>query len=370
MTQIQIKQNLLIMDTKHNSINLPLQQLTEFSTNFFELIEGAKNMVITAHESPDDDSIASVLSVYEIISTKYPKKNIRIVFSSEPEDRFNIFKNYEKIEFVPDLAEEIIDTNLLIMLDGSQFSRFSKQPEKLKTIPKTICIDHHSSPADEFTLSLVAPFYPSCSEIIYLTLCGDFEVSKELAEIFMLGILGDTGNFTYLKPHQTETLTTAKKLLDISKIEIQEFQSQYRTISKRVFDVIQELMKNTNYKSVEGWPNFQYSFVERSFMDKDKYTDSEVSEANHSYMSHYLRMIEQYPWGFVVTPKLNGDCVISGRSLPKSVSVRDMMERIKLGGGHDRAAGGTFKKTDRDVGAVESINKVLNWIKNKRPVII
>ena len=346
------------------------QLSSEFTSKFFDLVNQANKTVITAHESLDEDSIASVLSVYDVLSCKYTKKNIRIIYSSEPEDKFKIFKNYDKIEFVTDLADEIGGTDLLIMLDGSQFNRFSKQPEKLRTIPNTICIDHHSSPIDEFSLSLVSPAYSSCSEIIYLALCIDFEVNKELAEIFMLGILGDTGNFTYLKPYQTETLATARKLLEISKIEIQEFQSKYRTISKRVFDIIQELIKNTNYFSASGWSNFQYTSIERSFMDKGGYTDSDVSEASHIYMSHYLRMIEDYPWGFVITPKLNGDCGISGRSLPKNVSVRDVMERMKLGGGHDRAAGGTFKRADGDVSVKDSVEKVLSWIKNNKPAII
>jgi len=339
----------------------------EFSSKFFELVEKANKIVITAHESPDDDSIGSVLSIYEILITKYPKKNIRIIYSSEPEPRFSVFKNYSKIEFVPDLADEIGNTDLLVVLDGSQFSRFSKQPEKLKMIPKNICIDHHASPINEFSLSLVSPDYPSCTEIIYLALCRDFVVSRELAEIFLLGILGDTGNFTYLKPHQTETLATAKRLLEISKIEIQEFQSRYRTISKRSFAVIQELMKNTCYSSVIGWPDFQYTYIERKFAEDGKYTDSEISEGNHLYMSNYLRMIEGHTWGFVTTPKNNGECGISGRSLPKSVSVRDLMERMKIGGGHDRAAGGTFKN-EKDV--KNCINKVVEWTKNNKPIIL
>lgn len=346
------------------------QLSSEFTSTFFDLVNKANKTVITAHESPDDDSIGSVLSVCEILTTKYPSKSIRIIYSGEPEGKYRIFKNYDKIEFVPDLAEEISEIDLLIVLDGSQFSRFSKQPEKLRAIPNIICIDHHSSPIDGFALSLVSPAYPSCSEIIYLALCTDFEVSRELAEIFMLGILGDTGNFTYLKPHQTETLTTAKRLLEISKIEIQEFQSRYRTISKQVFDVIQELIKNTSYSSASGWPNFQYAFVEEVSRIKGECTDSEVSEASHIYMSHYLRTIKDHPWGFVITPKLNGDCGISSRSLPKSVSVRDMMERMKLGGGHDRAAGGTFKKVGGDVSAKDCVEKVLSWINNNKPAII
>ena len=46
------------------------------------------------------------------------------------------------------------------------------------------------------------------------------------------------------------------------------------------------------------------------------------------------------------------------------------MERMKLGGGHDRAAGGTFKRADGDVSVKDSVEKVLSWIKNNKPAII
>jgi len=338
----------------------------DFNSKFDDLIQEATEIVVTGHESPDEDSIGSVLSTYEILVTRYPKKKIRIIYSSDPEPRFRIFKNYDKIEFVSDIAYELKNTDLLIFLDGSQYSRFSKYPEKLQKVPTTICIDHHSSPIDEFTLTLVLPAYPSCTEIIYLVLCQDYPVSKELAEIFLMGILGDTGNFTYIKPHQTETLATTKKLLEISEIEIQEFQSRYRTISQKTFLVIQELIKNTRYSCGGDWPDFQYSYIDRDFTEGGKYTDSEISEGNHIYMSNYLRMITGYSWGFVITPKGNGDCGISGRSLPNSVSVRDLMEKMKIGGGHDRASGGKFKdKSD----SKKCIEEVLNWISSNKPVI-
>ena len=71
------------------------QVSAEFAGNFFELVNQAKNVVITAHVSPDSDSIASVLSVYEIIATKYPDKNVRIIYSAEPQDHFHIFQHHE-----------------------------------------------------------------------------------------------------------------------------------------------------------------------------------------------------------------------------------------------------------------------------------
>ena len=39
---------------------------TDYKKQFDTLIKGAKNIVITAHRSPDPDAISSVLSIYFI----------------------------------------------------------------------------------------------------------------------------------------------------------------------------------------------------------------------------------------------------------------------------------------------------------------
>lgn len=346
-----------------------VQVSPEFVDQFFALTAKAKNIAITAHVSPDDDSMASVLSVYYILTSKYPQKNIRIIYSSDPQDKYRVFKNYDKVEFVSDMAHSLGETDLVIMLDGSQHTRFTQFPEILRAIPVRICIDHHSSPIDDFSHSLVSSVHPSCAQLVYLTLCQDMEISPDLAEIFLLGILGDTGNFTYLKPHQTETLSIAKKLIEINHTEIQEFLSRYQSIPMRVFEIVQEYMANTSFSSVHGWPDFQYSFLSKKFKKEGKYTDSETSEAGGIYLSHFLRTIAGHPWGFVITPKTSGECNISARSLPNTVSVRDFMERMSLGGGHDRAAGGCFKKVRVDLEVEKCIKKVIAWLKKNKPLV-
>ena len=252
------------------------------------------------------------------------------------------------------------------MLDGSQYGRFSDKPEELKIkAKKTICIDHHNSPIDNFTLNLIVPSISSNAELIYLSLYQGEEIDKDLAEILMLGILGDTGDFLYLNSQQTNTLTIAKKLMEISKIDIQEFKSRYSSISKRVFSIIQELISNTQYHEVRSWPKFQSSFFSKELKKREKYTDNEIREARHIYMSHYLRLIDGYTWGFVITPKSNNTFDISLRSLPKSVNVREMMEKMGIGGGHDRASGGTL----HDQTNVKScLNTIMSWMEENPSV--
>jgi nanoRNase/pAp phosphatase (c-di-AMP/oligoRNAs hydrolase) len=336
----------------------------EFAKKFFDIVEKSKNIYITSHIGEDPDSIASVLAVYKILTKKYPNKKITSVYTGKRNEKYTVFKDFNEIKYVPDITEKIEKGSLLIMLDGSQFSRFSHQPEKLEKLGgKTICIDHHSSPIDNFDLSLVDPTAPSTAEIIYLLFSQDKNIDKDLAETYLLGIIEDTGNFAFLKPSQANTLIIAKNLIEIAGVEIQEFQARYNFISKRVFNIVQQLIKNTEFHQRDNWPNFQTSFISQDFKQTGEYTDNEMIEAYHLYMSQYIRKIEDYTWGFVITPLENGTSTISLRSLPNSVNVRNIVEQMGIGGGHDRAAGGEFDNQD----VKKCMKQMFKWIRENKP---
>ena len=343
----------------------------EFKKTFFKLAEEAGSVVITGHKSPDGDAVASVLAVYHLLSEKYPKKNIQMVLAGNRMRRFNSFLNYDKIKFVSDIVDEFEKIDLLIGCDGGGLDRFSNEPDRLLNIvKKIICIDHHNLQNEKFDLSLVNSSMPSAVELIYLSFHQNEKISKKLAEVYLMGILEDTGNFTYLRPEQTETFLTVKNLVDIAQIEIQEFLTRFRIIfSTKVFDLIREFIKNTKYHKVDNWPNFQTSHVTRELVKSNDYTEDEVSEASHAYVDQYLGRVGNYPWGFVISPERNGDCKISLRSLPRSVDVCDLVNRMDVGGGHVRAAGGTLKMKDKPRETEECVNKVLDWVKRNVPVL-
>src|SRR3972149_3444810 len=143
---------------------------SKFTHDFLEIIKNSKNICITAHLSPDEDSIASVLAMYSFLKSEFKNKNIRILYTGKRVENYDWLLNYKRIEFVKDIDEFIPKFDVLIMLDGSQYHRFTHFPESLDLFKgKKICIDHHSSPIDSFDLSLVVPSLPSCSEIIYLS---------------------------------------------------------------------------------------------------------------------------------------------------------------------------------------------------------
>ncbi len=335
-----------------------------FRESFFSLAQEAQHVVITAHFSPDDDSIASVLSVYTILSKKYPAKDIRIVYTGERSDRHSIFLNFEHIEWVDDVANHLEGTDLLVILDVNRLVRISKTPEVITSlkIPHMVAIDHHGTAPDPMTLTMVDPSFSSNAELIYRALDAESVLTKELAELFLLGILGDTGNFSHLSPQQTDVFLIAKVLIEKIGVSIDKFRSQYGGIPRRIIPLLQELVQHTDYVSIEGWPPMQYTYIQ----GRGEYSDEDMSAASHIYMGQYLPRVEGYPWGVVVTPRSDGSIRISARSLPGGVNVRDLFEQMSIGGGHDRAAGAYMKDVDPEKG----LQTLMEWIKTHKPAIV
>jgi phosphoesterase RecJ-like protein len=337
-------------------------------SQFYALIEPAQRIVITAHTSPDDDSIGSVMSVYDILSTKYPQKNIRIVYLGAPVQRYHVFDHFKNIEFVPIESIESIEADVLVTLDVSRHDR-SLPVEAIKNIPITIVIDHHASAPDPFTLSIIFPQYSSNCELVYEVLGAESILTPVLAQSLLLGILGDTGNFSYVSPSQSGVFIVAKKLVDMVGVSIDSFRARYGGIPQRIIPLLQELVKNAAYTTIEGWPPFQYSFIDRTMVAAGKYSDEDLSAASHIYMGQYLCKVQGYGWGFVLTPRSDGGVRMSGRSVQGSVNVRDMHERLGIGGGHDRASGGNFKKENIDREPKQCIVEVLDWMGHNAPLI-
>jgi phosphoesterase RecJ-like protein len=342
-------------------MNSNSQNIEDFKKSFFEIISESNNIVITSHTSPDDDSVGSVLLMRSILTQKYPSKNIRIIYTGQKVERYSIFKNFETIEWVDDISDHVESFDTLIMLDSSNWRRFSKSLEKLSSIPKTIAIDHHASVPDEYTLLFKDESACANTELMYQIFFNGSEYTKEEAEYLLLGINGDTGGFAYIEPNKAGVFILIKELIEKVGISVDLFRSRYMGIPHKIIPLLQELVKNTKYQTIESWPPVQFSFIKET----KGYSDEEVSAASHIYMSQYLTRVEGYSWGFVITSREDNTCRMSGRSLPGSVDVRAFHEALGIGSGHVRASGGYFKEADPEI----CLEKVLEFMKNNKPVL-
>lgn len=335
-----------------------------FVSKVKEVINNGKTIAITSHVFPDDDSIASVMAMhYYLIEVVKADAKVEILYTGKRPKRWENFPRYKYIKFVDDVSTHLEKYDILIILDGSGWNRFSNDKNISRYKGTTICIDHHPNPSDIFNYHIVGNQYSSTSEIVYRMFFNKIELSKEICEILLIGIYGDTGNITYIKSDGTQVFKVVSRLIQEGDVDIEILLSKYSGVTWRAFKVFSEFAQNTEKKMVKGWPKLIVSKIDRNSKNINNYTDNEMNEARQHFYS-YLKSIEDYTWGFIAIP-LDKGIKVSGRSQPNSVSLRDLMERLEIGGGHDRAASGVMMVDDVD----QAIGKVIGWMKNNKPLL-
>ncbi len=348
-----------------NNIEFETKISADFVKKFQEKVNQAHSIVITSHKSPDDDSIASVLAVYEYV-TKYlhiDEQKVKIIYSGEKDSRWNDFKNYNKVNYVDDVANNLSGVDLIIVLDCQGWSRFIRIEKNIEYDNDSILIDHHPIPANQFKLQLIASNYSSTAEIVYDLFYKDVDLEKNICETLLLGILGDTGNFRYISYKNSNVLDVAKRLINVGGINVDAFSNRYQKISKYAYEILIELMKNSKIGKIDGWPDFVYSFIDYKKCVKNNYVDNDISEGASNFTA-YLRSIEGVDWGMVITPRMyDSTHSVSFRSSPGSVVTREIGEKMGIGGGHDRASGGKIKTKDTK----KTVKQILNWMSINKP---
>lgn len=331
-----------------------------FIDEFKALVDTSQSIVITSHKSPDDDSISSVLAVRYWLAKNHPDKKITVVYESLVHPRWQSFDGYQNIEVVEQIQLE--DADLLICTDANQFHRFTDQPESLPKSLTKVCIDHHKSQPDSWTLSYIDTQAASTAQIIQSLFYT--ETDPALAKLILLGILGDTGNLRFIGPEQSNVLVMVKQLVDDAAINIQAFRATYDYYSDESIDVAKDIIAHQRTYQIGEWPSCNISFVER-----DQFPDipnEQVKEGVNLYIWTFSMLQQQVSWSLTFYPTDKG-VKVSARSLPGSVNVRLLLERLAVGSGHDRAAGGSW--TGETLRVEETVKEVLDWLGNNEVVL-
>jgi phosphoesterase RecJ-like protein len=325
-----------------------IKQAKQFSFLFWDLARKAKSILITSHLVPDDDSIASVLSVYNLLHSRWPRKNIRIIYSSLVKERWGGIKNFSVIEQNKEVANLVNKFDLVIFLDGNYFERFSNQADKLRLIVysqrlTTICIDHHHSRADDFSLSLIVPQASATAELIYYALVeNQKEIDSDLAKVLLLGLLGDTGFWGAISPTNAHLLSIAERLVRVAGVSLEELKTKYMGLSQKEFVILRLLFAQAKTIKIKGWPPFLLACLPR---EKTRlFNDNQIDTAAHFFVNTFVFNpgVKEIEWGVVFYPLFDGRVRVSLRSRLGGVNVRKIVEGMKVGSGHNHSSGGVF----------------------------
>jgi bifunctional oligoribonuclease and PAP phosphatase NrnA len=178
--------------------------LKETSQAIWDCISVAKSVVISAHKSPDGDSIGSSLAMLHLLNIK--GIDAKIVHPDVAPDFLLDLPGVEKIvsfEKDADSATKLIENaDLIICLDLNAISRFGVEMERVLNgvRAKKIMIDHHLNPTSEFDLQISEPSVASTCELIYQWICDlnfQNEMNIDLASCLYVGCMTDTGSFRF-----------------------------------------------------------------------------------------------------------------------------------------------------------------------------
>lgn len=196
---------------------------TEKIEAFNHLIKTSKKIVITAHKSPDGDSIGSSLALFHYLVQEH--SDVTICHPDKAPHFLNWMIGFDKIitheeetEAVRSLMKE---ADLIFCLDYNSPGRIGKMDDLLAASEaKKVMIDHHRDPAEDFVdLMFSDPATCSTAQLIFelIEARNDLEkINREISEAIYTGILTDTGSFRFSsvtpKTHEIAAHLIAKGL--------------------------------------------------------------------------------------------------------------------------------------------------------------
>lgn len=193
-------------------------QTTKTAKSLWNEIKRAKNIVILTHEFADGDAVGSGLALLSTLRTKFKNKNIQFVVPDGIPSMLKATPGVELITSKPPNRR----VDLAIALDCDE--QLLDGLEIYKTAKKRINIDHHATNLslenkNEIEgLTLVDAQSPSTTGILYNKLFKplNINVSSEVAECLLTGLVTDTGNFRNI--NDTRAFALKDEFLKIAKM--------------------------------------------------------------------------------------------------------------------------------------------------------
>ncbi|NDP22076.1 MAG: bifunctional oligoribonuclease/PAP phosphatase NrnA [Paludibacter sp.] len=225
-------------------------------------IESVERIAIVVHVGPDGDAMGSSLAMWHYLMT-IGKEPIVIVPTAFP--AFLSWMPGAECVLVYDEAKQKCDeilkgADLIFALDFNVPSRLGKMADAVIDSPAPkIIIDHHLHPGDFAKIVVSYPEVSSTSELIFRLICrmGDFsEINLACAECIYVGMMTDTGAFTYASNNQEIYYIVAELIkLGIDKDDI--YRRVYNTYSADRL----RLMGFCLYKKMKIYPEYKTALI-------------------------------------------------------------------------------------------------------------
>jgi bifunctional oligoribonuclease and PAP phosphatase NrnA len=312
-----------------------------FTDTVNKALQSSEKIAIISHVNPDGDAMGASLSLYGIL--KKEKNDVTVIIPNEFPSFLAWMPFSEEIliyESDPSACRKVIsEAEVIFCVDFNDVGRIDGLAEIYKKSKALkFLIDHHLEPAvfTDHTLSVVDT--SSTSEIIYdliLALGKKNLLDKAISECLYVGIVTDTGSFSY----SCNRAKTYEVIAELFKYGIDG-----EHIHRLVYDTFTEnRMRLLGYclsekmKVISKYDSAYISLTKEDLAKFNYQTGDTEGVVNYALSVAGIELAALFM-------EREGHIKVSLRSKGK-VSVNDMARKYYKGGGHHNAAGG-YSYTD------------------------
>ncbi len=310
-------------------------------TYLVQLIREKSDVLITTHYNPDGDAIGSSLALYHFL--KAQDVNVSLLIPNELPSFLQWMPGAGQAFVYSEnnsIGNELISkADLIFCMDYNGLGRVKLFTEQLRTASATrVLIDHHLKPENEFDLCFSMTSVSSTAELLYRIIdeAGlKASISKEIAECIFVGIMTDTGSFSY-SCNRSETFEITASLIDFG-IDVER-------IHRMVYDTYSEsrmrLLGHCLGPNLKVLPEYSTAYI---WLTKEDLEQFEYQQGDTEGVVNYALSIQNIAVAALFTER-DDRIRVSLRSKGE-FSVNDFARAHCNGGGHRNAAGGDIFMT-------------------------
>lgn len=301
-----------------------------------EVLKRKKKITVITHVNPDGDAMGSSLALYGILAKE--QHDVTIVIPNEFPSFLAWMPYSERILInklkTAECKKAIAEADVIFCIDFNDINRIEDLTQVYNDSRAVkFLIDHHLNPSvfTDYTLSLVET--SSTSEIIWdlIEALGKIKlVDKSIAECLYVGIVTDTGSFSYSCNYEKTYIITS---------ELFKYGIDGEHIHRLVYDTFTEnRMRLLGYCLSEKM-KILYAFNTAYIsLTKEELTRFHYRNGDTEGVVNFALSVEGIEMAALFMERHNY-IKISFRS-KGTISVNNIARRYYNGGGHHNAAGG------------------------------
>jgi nanoRNase/pAp phosphatase (c-di-AMP/oligoRNAs hydrolase) len=309
-----------------------------------KLLSGKERILITTHEHPDPDALASCLALRALLCEKLPQAQISVSAKGRVGGGLNeAFVRYGRLNLVPWDESSLADYDAIILLDTQPAFAFSPLPPGVKPLA---VIDHHGRVGRKVSCGFcdIRSDIGATSSIIFSYFMEtETPIGPQLAATLLYGIetdlAGAVGTPTELDNVALSGLTL---LADTHRL----YQMRYVDLPRAYYIAYAQGLNTAHY--------YEHALV--------AHLETIDSLEKPAVLADFLLRFDQLDWA-LVTAVYQNRLILSLRTSDAKMSAAQLMQKLVRGlgqgGGHKSKAGGFVPLANSSAAELERTRAVL-----------